>query len=255
MIEASIYEIKRFDIPGYELRGKKYLSRGEELKFFNRPVYIEEKVDGKNTSFLYPENENIIILAEDVAETHTIFYKNLPARFLVFDIVHNKEFLTPFEKLNECLKLGLIPVPIIYHGKITDKNVLKDMVKLHVSAFETEINPKIKEVLIKKYNDKYVEKLMRRDFIEGIVIKFYDKGKLYAGKVVDPFFEEIIDEAGRYENYPNENIIKPWDIEKYSQYIQRNYEKVGKYISDDDLEEGYEIYISNFDYWKKPNIF
>ncbi len=256
MIEAENYEVKRFLIPGWSIRGKKYLSSEEEKMLLNKPkLYLEEKVDGKFTALKFPYNREMIIFAEDMKTTRSIFYKDLPSRLLVFDIYHpGYGFFEPWKKFKTCIFLGLMPVPLIYCGRINDKEVLKYIAISHSSAFETEVNPKMKRAL-SHFEKIDREKLERKNFIEGIVVKSYEKEKeetkLYAGKVVDPFFEKVMDTAGRYEEYAHENVIKPWDEEKYMNYFQKCSRKLGREIPEKILEEGYKTYTSNFDYWKE----
>lgn len=245
MIEPNNYEIRRFFIPGWEIRGKKYLDSKIERDLLNKLVYIEEKVDGKFTILRNPEDEKRFLFAEDMRQTHTIYYKNLPSRFLIFDI-YKKDygFLDPTKRMELCLETGLIPVPLIYIGRILQKNALKTISQIHVSAFETELNPKMRKIT-KKSN---MLNSQRKNFIEGIVVKLYEDGKLYAGKVVNPLFEEIIDKLGRYEDFYHRNIIKPWSYEEYKTYFQKQLMKLKKAHVNFDLKECYEIYISNFDF-------
>ncbi len=43
------YKIRRFNIEGFEIRGKKYLSSEEEEFILSKKVFVQEKVDGKFT--------------------------------------------------------------------------------------------------------------------------------------------------------------------------------------------------------------
>ena len=208
------YKIRRFNIEGFEIRGKKYLNPEEEEFLLSKNVFVQEKVDGK---LAYKDFGEFIILCEDLRETHTIYYKNLPSRFLGFDVYHKeKGFLEIREAYETMIACGVIPVPIIYAGKI-DKEEIKNFVLKKSSEFSTEINPKMKEIA-KEVSPEIAE---RKNFIEGVVVKYYEKNRLYAGKAVNPAFERIIDKAGRYEKYKQRNRITPWSKERLNGYFKR----------------------------------
>ena len=208
------YKIKRFNIEGFEIRGKKYLSPEEEEFLLSKKVFVQEKVDGK---FTYKDFGDFLILCEDLRDTHTIYYKNLPSRFLGFDVYHkDKGFLEIKEAYKIMIECGVIPVPIIYAGKV-DKEMIKNFVLKRSSEFLTEVNPKMKEIA-REVSPEIAE---RRNFMEGVVVKYYENNKLYAGKAVNPAFERIIDRAGRYEMYRQKNRIISWSEERLSEYFRR----------------------------------
>ncbi|ADB57672.1 RNA ligase family protein [Archaeoglobus profundus] len=177
------YKIRRFNIEGFEIRGKKYLSPEEEF-LLSKKVFVQEKVDGK---FTCRDFGDFLILCEDLRDTHTIYYKNLPSRFLGFDVYQKDEgFLEVKEAYKIMLEYGIIPVPIIYVGKV-DKEMIKNFVLEKNSEFLTEINPKMRDIA-KEVAPDIVGK---KNFIEGVVVKYYENNRLYAGKAVNPAFEKI----------------------------------------------------------------
>jgi hypothetical protein len=98
-----------------------------------------------------------------------------------------------------------------------------------------------------KLNLKYID-INSRNFMEGVVIKRYSDGKLYAGKCVNPDFEEIIDNLGRYENYPARNEIKMYTEEEFKEYLRNHIEKPGK-IEISNKKKLYEKYLEMSSYW------
>ena len=208
------YRIKRFNIEGFEIRGKRYLSPEEEEFLLSKKVFVQEKVDGKLT---YRDLGDFLILCEDLKHTHTIYYKNLPSRYLGFDVYHKDEgFLEIKEAYKVMIEHGVIPVPVMYSGKV-DKEMIKNFVLERSSEFLTEINPKMGEIA-REVSPEIAE---RKNFVEGIVVKYYENNKLYAGKAVNPAFERIMDRAGRYEAYGQKNRIVPWDEDKLNRYFKR----------------------------------
>ncbi len=200
-VNPNNYKIKRIKVRDFIIRGKKYLKPEEEKELLSDEVYIEEKLDGKlEIKDVYEYR----LFLENLTNTHTIWYKDLPYFEILLDIYNKNEkrFLTYEEKLIFALENNMFSPPLLYQGKV-EKEDLKKYLEAE-SYFETEINPKMKKV-IEKY---YPELLNRKNFLEGVVVKKYKDGKLFAGKIVNTCFEKIIDLVGRYEKYQNKNKIR-----------------------------------------------
>ncbi len=217
-VKPENYKIKRIKLEGLPRRGKKYLTDEEVKELLNGNVYVEEKLDGK---LLIEENGKYRIFLENLLRTHTIYYENLPDFKILLD-VYDKEyqkFLDYQEKLYFALENRLFVPPLIYFGKINRK-FLRELLE-YSSYFKTDLNPEMKKVV-----KKYLRNFDFKNKKEGIVIKKYKNGKLYAGKIVRPEFEKIIDIVGRYEKYKNFNKILNTNLEEYYSDIYkivRNY--------------------------------
>jgi len=212
------YEIKRLYTPNTLLRGKKYLDGSEEKALFNGEVVIEEKLDGK---LVRVPLGDYVLVGEDLRQTHTICYKNLPSAYIFFDVydVKGKCFLGLEDKTKLFYREGLIQAPIIFRGSMgrditSIKSRLEDIVFNYKSAFETELNPLMKRYLVE--HGIYMEWVDKRNFIEGVVIKNYST-QVFA-KVVNPVFEQLISRLGRYEKYRYENTVKQYSMEEYYNY-------------------------------------
>jgi hypothetical protein len=65
------------------------------------------------------------------------------------------------------------------------------------------------------------------------------------GKIVNPFFETIIDKVGRWEEYIYENKVMPFSLDKYIEYLENNVEKPAK-IKIKNKGDYYSQYLMNF---------
>jgi len=166
----SIY---RIEVPGSFRRGKRYLTSGEIDELLTKDVVIEEKLDGKLVEL---EDEGYGIFKEDLKRKHTVAYTRLPAWGIGLDIWDPEEecFLDPNEKLIVFKTLGIPVAPILFEGVVRGLGQLFDFLGTE-SAFGA---PRV----------------------EGIVVKNYGKGLF--GKVVDPLFDQEIDETGHHLRRP-----------------------------------------------------
>jgi len=121
-----------------------------------KEVVITEKMDGENTTLYrdylharsidsphHPSRDLIKrfhaeiafnipegwrICGENMYARHSIAYNNLPHHFLGFSIWNEKNECLSWEETVEWFKLlGIVPVPVLYEGVLTDE-VLKDIV-------------------------------------------------------------------------------------------------------------------------------
>ena len=244
------YKINRIYTPNTLVRGKDYLTPKEVELLLSKPIVIEEKVDGKQVKF---EINGYILFGEDLTNTHTIYYQELPSPVLGIDIysVHSKKFLDLPEKIRIFLQIGMIPVNVIYVGQISRENFqefLENLLFSTKSSFKTKINPKMVEVI--RENEEVRDILSKENFIEGIVVKNYET-QLF-GKIVNPTFEKIIDFVGRYEKYPYKNRWRVYSKKEYERYISRIIEKVKEYRKEvnypeflaENMERNYMRYLS-----------
>jgi len=227
--------VKRLPVNGFS--EKNLMTKEEVKRLFEDDVLIEEKLDGKT---FYLEIGNKMFVGERVDITHSVYYKNLPNSVLFFDVYEGERFLGPVEKVIKILEVGGTPAPIIYYGKIEDYKEFCKKLVFGESAFCTDLNPKMKEVL-RDINSELFENKK-----EGIVVKNYEK-QLF-GKLVNPWFEKIIESLGRYENYPNLNVTKPYGLDEYIKYLYQNVEKpLGIEISN--KNEIYKKYVEKWRTW------
>ncbi len=245
------YKVRRIRTPNTEVRGKRYLSEQEAKRLLQSEDLIwEEKLDGRQKMLENPEHPELVFIAEDMRETHTIHYRNLPAALYFFDIFDraSKKFLPPDEKVPLILEAGGIPANIISVGSASAEEA--EAVALTTSStFPTSVNPAIKKAAERgkiKLSRATEEILERENFIEGVVLKSY-KARLM-GKVVNPAFEELIDKAGRYERYPCRNLISFFSIKDYTAYVNNILSKLSKTqyafeITERKLEKCYTSYL------------
>lgn len=159
-------KIHRIQVPGSPRRGKYYLTSGEIDELLTGDVYIEEKLDGK---LIELEDEGYVIFKEDLKRKRTVAYTQLPTWEVGLDIWHPERecFLDPGEKLLIFRALGIPVAPSLFDGVVKSLGQLFDFLG-RPSAFGA----------------------LR---IEGIVIKNYDKSLF--GKIVDPLFDQEVDES------------------------------------------------------------
>jgi len=174
---------------------------------------VEEKVDGKTIDGAEActkiQNYEICLFGEFLEETHLIKYANLPDKKICFDVNIEGKYLPPKQKTIVFALLGVVPIPIISaiesYSNLSE-SYIRDLYLKRNSYFKTELNPKICKKfkhLCEDFKQKYGEK----NFSEGIVVKCYPNDNLTAVKYVKPEFDRIIKIVGRYEKYPEKNII------------------------------------------------
>ncbi|MEM5829930.1 MAG: hypothetical protein QXL82_00220 [Candidatus Aenigmatarchaeota archaeon] len=242
------------------------------------PVYVEEKVDGElhdTITACIEKNKYLLIcffgekmLTKDV---HILTYK-IPAKRLVFDIaifsenLDNPYYLKPEKAALLTFLTGQKFVPIdkkFNSGKEVSIEILEVLLYMN-SNFETFINPKLfeknKETFNKLFNEAYNNR-------EGIVIKVYEKPEkpIFIKYVRDEF-----EEAKRIfprEKYPypyfySENIITPYDYEKFVKYWKNIFKTLGIYEEATKIAEKlggmkkiYEQYLENYNLEEVEEIF
>jgi len=190
---------------------------------------VEEKVDGKtfdgSSACVEIWGVELCVFGEYVGITHLIFYKDLMSYMFVFDVRLNGMYLKPLPKVLISTLLGIPHVPIKgFIRKIAEEVVAQYYIK-EKSYFRTDLNPAV----CKKHPQicQNFKKLYGENFSEGIVVKCYEDGKIKAVKYVKPEFDKVINEIGRYGNYPNDNIVK-FDRDSAAKLQKANLEKVIK---------------------------
>lgn len=164
-------DIYRIPVKGYERRGKKYLTINEVRELLDGVVEVEEKIDGKR---MQVHIEDYTIFKENCKRQHTITYKSLPAWEIGFDIWVGEKFL-PREEKKEIFDILDIPMaPALLWGKFISLDPILDLIG-QPSTFGAER-------------------------IEGIVIKNPEK-QLF-GKLVDPLFDQEVDESEHHLRRP-----------------------------------------------------
>jgi len=168
-------KIHRIKASGYRRRGKDYLTLDEIDNLLTGFVVIEEKLDGKLVEL---EAEGYVIFKEDLKRKHTIAYMDLPAWEVGLDIWDPdlKCFLDLGEKCFIFQALGIPVAPILFAGTLGGPAHIFDFLGKK-SAFGASK-------------------------IEGIVIKNCEKGLF--GKVVDPLFDQEVDESEHHLRRPYE---------------------------------------------------
>lgn len=166
-------DIYRIPVKSYQRRGKKYLTVNEVRELLTGPVEVEEKLDGKRVRVA---TEGYILFKEDCKRVHTVRYNALPAWEMCFDVWDGNQFLSREEKL-EVLKLLDIPAsPLLYWGELRSIEPLTDFIG-SPSAFGAER-------------------------LEGVIIK--NPAKQLFGKIVDPLFDQEVDESEHHLRRPYE---------------------------------------------------
>ena len=165
--------IYRIEFPGSPRRGKRYLTSKEIDALLIGPVVVEEKLDGK---LIELEEEGYVIFKEDLKRKHAVVYTQLPAWGVGLDIWDPDQecFLDVGEKLTVFGALDIPTAPILFEGVVRGLGQLFNFLGTK-SAFGALQ-------------------------IEGIVIKNYDKGLF--GKVVDPLFDQEVDESVHHLRRP-----------------------------------------------------
>ena len=258
-MERKKFKILRIVTPNTFIKGKEYLSK-KYLDELIEDCFIEEKLDG---TLVRIENDEYVFYGEDLRKTHTIKYENLPNDVIFFDVYDKveKRYLNEPEKILLLLEIGATPAPII--GRVKKYNIPKPKKrdKMYAekyleriafktkSAFRTSLNSKMVEYIKDNLPDLYREvSKLSRNFVEGIVLKNYEK-QLF-GKVVIPVFERIVQGLGRYENYPDENVIRMYSYKEYMNYINKHVLKpLGIKITRKERKLVYERYTIRFRAW------
>lgn len=168
-------KICRIGIPTHKRRGKDYLVADEVANLLTGSVVIEEKLDGKLVEL---EAEGYVIFKEDLKRRHTVAYMDLPAWEVGLDVWDPDlgKFLDRDEKYVVFSSLGIPLAPLLFAGFVSGLGLAFDFLGKK-SAFGASR-------------------------IEGVVIKNYDKGLF--GKVVDPFFDQEVDELEHHLRRPYE---------------------------------------------------
>lgn len=168
-------KIYRIEIPGHKRRGKDYLITDEIDNLLTGSTIIEEKLDGK---LIELEAEGYVIFKEDLKRKHTVAYMDLPAWEVGLDVwdPDQKRFLNRDEKYDIFQALGIPIAPILFVGAVRGLGQIFDLLGRE-SAFGAQR-------------------------IEGVVIKNYAKGLF--GKVVDPLFDQEVDESEHHLRRPYE---------------------------------------------------
>ena len=248
-VDCTKYKVRRIRTPNTLVRGKKYLTQEEAQKLLSSDdLIIEEKLDGKLCLFPAEEHEGIIILCEELLTTHTLQYRHLPARRYAFDAcdTRTKKLLPPDEKTEIFLEEGELPARIVQTGS-TSIPELEKMLYTTTSAFKSTLNPLMQEALKKNpAPDLKIPPL--KNPVEGFVLKSYKNQSI--GKIVNPFFEEIIDHLGRYEKYPARNHIIAYSKQEYTNYLtslQQKIEEAGYSLNltTPKIKEAYKKYLNN----------
>ncbi|MCD6483048.1 MAG: RNA ligase family protein [Candidatus Aenigmarchaeota archaeon] len=258
-MERKKHKIFRIVTPNTFIKGKEYLSK-KCLDELIEDCFAEEKLDGALVTI---ETDEYVFYGEDLRKTHTIRYENLPNDVVFFDVYNKteKRYLDEPEKILLLLEIGATPAPIIGRIKKYDISKPKKRDRMYVekylekiafktkSAFKTCLNTKMVEYMKDNLPDLYEEaNKLPKNFVEGIVLKNY--GKQLFGKVVIPAFERMIQELGRYENYPEANIIKMYSYKGYTKYINKHVLKpLGIKIARKEKKLVYERYASKFRTW------
>lgn len=159
-------KIYRIGVPGHRRRGKDYLLTDEVDALLTGLVVVEEKLDGK---LIELDDEGYVIFKEDLKRKHTVAYMGLPTWEVGLDVWDPDEdrFLNRTEKEVIFGALDIPLAPILFSGRVRGLGQVFDFLGRQ-SVFGA---PRI----------------------EGVVIKNYDKGLF--GKVVDPLFDQEVDES------------------------------------------------------------
>lgn len=195
LVPSTYPKIKRFPIRfSQKIRKDKIMSREDAEAMLAGEVVLEEKMDGKNTKHT---GDKFIIFGEDLLRVHSIRYK-VPARFAVFDIFDTTTnlFLPRSEKemVFDSIRRGVVKVDgrspndfflvcLISRGRFTMEE-LQRQITASTYAFDPRTGKQaFMEGVVVKSNrslflvefDKYVGKIVRSEFTEGITTHYLDK--------------------------------------------------------------------------------
>ena len=162
--------IKR--IPNYNdrLKNKRYMDIDEITELFKEDIVIEEKIDGSSN---FTKNGNEEYYFENIEFKHSVHYKHLP------------------KYVRDC---GLVILNKKVDGQFIDVTNLKNSAPiLFRGVFGGDINKLLNRLMKKK-------SLWSDDFIEGIVVKNYNK-QLF-GKI------SRFDNSGEIEEHWSNNKIR-----------------------------------------------
>ncbi len=168
-------DIYRIPVKNFVRRGKKYLTMNQVQELLTGTIEVEEKLDGKRVQMPL---EGYTLFKEDCKRAHTVHYMTLPAWKICFDVWDNdcERFLSREEKVDALEILGIPMAPMLFWGEIKTLQPLIDLIG-SPSAFGAER-------------------------IEGIVIKNPEK-QLF-GKIVDPLFDQEVDDSEHHIRRPYE---------------------------------------------------
>lgn len=177
-------KIFRIPVPSFpQARGKHYLSEDEVAELLSGIVVMEEKIDGKIDGVTV---EGKTVYFENMKYTHTILYTKLPSFQMAFDVWDGTQYLDLQAKTAFLEKHGYFVIRKIFFGTTNYQDLLQFLPKILA--------------LKSAYGDEQ---------IEGVIIKNYIKQKF--GKIVNPRFEETIDQSGHWTKKKTitQNRIQP----------------------------------------------
>lgn len=137
--------IKRIPYYDSKLKNKIYMSEGEVFELFSGNIIIEEKIDGSSN---FTKNGNEEYYFENIEFKHSVHYNHLP------------------RYVRDC---GLVILNKKVDGSFLDVTDLENSAPV---IFRGVFDGDIKELLNELMNKK---SLWSDDFVEGIVVKNYDK--------------------------------------------------------------------------------
>jgi len=175
----------RLDV-GKRVGKKRYMPKADADYLLSGRVIVEEKMDGKETSF---RNREFIFCAEDLKVRHSIAY-HVPARYAVFDIFSLARglFLSAQEK-EDVIKFysgnrDLLPVPLSKGGIFQVKQLalgvfsigdLPHMISISAYAINSKTkDPDFMEGIVVKpdrellYEEHLCGKIVRKEFLDGV---------------------------------------------------------------------------------------
>jgi len=199
----------------------------DEMPRCSSVFVVEEKIDGKtfegSSSCTVFRDYEICIFGECMGITHLIFYRNLPNDIVVFDVRVDGRYLKPQYKLLLSIIIGLPHVPVKGVIDRIDEKIIEKYYLHEKSFFKTDLNPEI----CRRHPEPCEEfrNIYGEDFSEGVVVKCYEDGEIRSVKYVKPEFDRIIDTVGRYEEYPNRNIVN-FDLDFAVELQRNNMEKI-----------------------------
>ena len=162
-------------------------------------VTVEEKMDGKITTFR-ADKDRFLVFGEDLKWKHSIYYK-VPARYALLDIFdkNRKLFLSYDEKSSifDSIKRGNVKiedqnefnffkVPLLERGRF-ELDQLPSKIRISKYAYDPEkkeytycegivIKPSRSLFLVEF--ERYVAKLVRKEFTEGITDNYIHRPKI-----------------------------------------------------------------------------
>ncbi len=212
-----------FVLPGLNIRDDKVLERGEEEKFYLRPIIIEEKIDGANVGISFDLNLNLqiqnrnnyvkpgdqpqfesiwewaylrsgilqqllssryILFGEWCYAQHSVHYTNLPDWFLGFDVFD--KFDNKFftvRNRNELLDKADLSAVPLIAQKKVNRQQLISIIENATSKYASG---SVEGIYLRLESDDKLEaraKVVRRDFIQNIG-EHWSKRKIIKNQLV-----------------------------------------------------------------------